>query len=241
MNDIKVNGTQIFMGIEIPVIEGGFGENQKIILAKTVAKIHGVRTNDIQDLILQNIDEFEFGVDILDLCDENFKTLKPILKKININIIDSNRQRHCFLLSSSGYLKYYNLIRNKNEYIFNIIMNEYFEINSDDKYIHFVQNKEIRFRNQLSIILNKFKIRYQFQYPVFQYRIDIYLPDFNIAIEYDENAHKHYTYEAQELREMNIKNEIGCKFIRVTDEYSIDEAVSIILSELFEIKKELIA
>lgn len=241
MNDIKVNGTQIFMGIEIPVIEGGFGENQKIILAKTVAKIHGVRTNDIQDLILQNIDEFEFGVDILDLCDENFKTLKPILKKININIIDSNRQRHCFLLSSSGYLKYYNLIRNKNEYIFNIIMNEYFEINSDDKYIYFVQNKEIRFRNQLSIILNKFKIRYQFQYPVFQYRIDIYLPDFNIAIEYDENAHKHYTYEAQELREMNIKNEIGCKFIRVTDEYSIDEAVSIILSELFEIKKELIA
>ena len=81
----------------------------------------------------------------------------------------------------------------------------------------------------------------QFQYSVFQYRIDIYLPDFNIAIEYDENAHKHYTYETQELREMNIKNEIGCKFIRVTDEYSIDEAVSIILSELFEIKKELIA
>ena len=34
-----------------------------------------------------------------------------------------------------------NLIRNKNEYIFNIIMNEYFEINSDDEYIHFSNSK----------------------------------------------------------------------------------------------------
>ena len=99
MNDIKVNGTQIFMGIEIPVIEGGFGENQKIILAKTVAKIHGVRTNDIQDLILQNIDEFEFGVDILDLCDENFKT-----DAVGLGFITSNRQKHCYILSEQGYM-----------------------------------------------------------------------------------------------------------------------------------------
>lgn len=240
MNDeIIFNGMKNIMGINIPVIK--IEDNKKVILSNYIAAIHGIRMNDVQDLILQNYDEFELGIDFIDLCDDNFKSLNPILKKFNINIINSNRQKHCFLLSSSGYLKYYNLIRNKNEYIFNIIMNEYFEINSDDEYIHFVQNKEIRFRNQLSTILNKFKIRYQFQYSVFQYRIDIYLPDFNIAIEYDENAHKHYTYETQELREMNIKNEIGCKFIRVTDEYSIDEAVSIILSELFEIKKELIA
>ena len=238
-NEIIFNGMKNIMGINIPVIK--IEDNKKVILSNNIAEIHGIRMNDVQNLIIQNYDEFEIGIDFIDLCDDDFKSLKPILKKFNINIVSSNRQKHCFLLSSSGYLKYYNLIRNKNEYIFNIIMNEYFEINSDDEYIHFVQNKEIRFRNQLSTILNKFKIRYQFQYPVFQYRIDMYLPDFNIAIEYDENAHKHYTYEAQELREMNIKNEIGCKFVRVTDEYSIDEAVSIILSELFEIKKELIA
>ena len=37
MNDIKVNGTQIFMGIEIPVIEGGFGENCRVVSAKTIS------------------------------------------------------------------------------------------------------------------------------------------------------------------------------------------------------------
>lgn len=85
-NDLKVIGTQKFMGIDIPVIEGGFGENQKVMLAKTIAEIHGVRMNDIQDLIQQNIDEFEFGIDLLDLCDKNFKT-----DAIGLGFITSNR------------------------------------------------------------------------------------------------------------------------------------------------------
>jgi hypothetical protein len=28
-NEIKINGTQKFMGMDIPVVEGGFGEDQK--------------------------------------------------------------------------------------------------------------------------------------------------------------------------------------------------------------------
>ena len=98
-NELRVNGTQSFMGIDIPVVEGGFGENQKVILAKTVAEIHGVRMNDIQDLIKQNIDEFEFGVDLLDLCDENFKT-----DAVGLGFITSNRQKNCYLLSEQGYM-----------------------------------------------------------------------------------------------------------------------------------------
>lgn len=122
MNDIKVNGTQIFMGIEIPVIEGGFGENQKIILAKTVAKIHGVRTNDIQDLIFQNIDEFEFGVDILDLCDENFKT-----DAVGLGFITSNRQKHCYILSEQGYMLLVGFMKtNKAKEIRKNLRREYF-------------------------------------------------------------------------------------------------------------------
>lgn len=98
-NEIIIKGTQDFIGINIPIIEGGFGENCKVILAKTIADIHGVRLNDIQDLINQNIDEFEFGVDILDLCDENFKT-----DAVGLGFITSNRQKHCYLLSEQGYM-----------------------------------------------------------------------------------------------------------------------------------------
>lgn len=67
MNELQVKGTQSFMGKEIPVVEGGFGKGQKVILAKTIAEIHGMRIGKINELINTNIDEFEFGVDILDL------------------------------------------------------------------------------------------------------------------------------------------------------------------------------
>lgn len=66
-NELKINGNQKFMGINIPIIEGGFGENQKVILAKTIAEIHNQPLKKINQLINDNIDEFEFGVDILDL------------------------------------------------------------------------------------------------------------------------------------------------------------------------------
>ena len=50
------------------------------------------------------------------------------------------------------------------------------------------------------------------------YRIDLYLPEINVAIEYDEERHKYYGSEAQELRQELIEKELGCKFIRVGDD-----------------------
>ena len=32
-NELKLNGTQKFMGIDIPVVEGGFGENCRVVTA----------------------------------------------------------------------------------------------------------------------------------------------------------------------------------------------------------------
>ena len=61
MNELKNNGTQIFMGIEIPIIEGGFGENQKVILAKTISQIHGQPLKKINQLINENIDELLYS------------------------------------------------------------------------------------------------------------------------------------------------------------------------------------
>ena len=64
---IVIKGTQEFLGKELPIIEGGFGEGQKVILAKTIAEIHEVELKRINELIGNNIDEFEIGVDLLDL------------------------------------------------------------------------------------------------------------------------------------------------------------------------------
>ena len=71
MNELMVSGKQEFMGVEIPVVYGGFGEGQKVILAREVAKIHEVQLKDVNRIINNNKDEFEEGIDILDLKNIN--------------------------------------------------------------------------------------------------------------------------------------------------------------------------
>ena len=109
MNELTVKGTQKFMGKEIPVIEGGFGEGQKVVLAKTIAEIHGVELKEINKLINNNIDEFEFDIDILDLSLEviNNQSVKDLLLSAgytNRGITATlNQEGKFYLLSEQGY------------------------------------------------------------------------------------------------------------------------------------------
>lgn len=101
-NELKINGAQKFMGIDIPIIEGGFGKNQKVILAKTIAEIHNTKVKEINKLINNNIDEFEFGVDILDLKTGDFK--EPVLKNNIMTKAEFGNSNNVYLLSEQGYM-----------------------------------------------------------------------------------------------------------------------------------------
>lgn len=101
-NEIIVKGTQNFMGIEVPVIEGGFGENCKVILAKTVAEIHEMKVKEINKLINNNIDEFEIGVDILDLKTGDYK--EPVLDTGILSKAEYGNSNNIYLLSEQGYM-----------------------------------------------------------------------------------------------------------------------------------------
>ena len=97
----------------------------------------------------------------------------------------------------------------------------------------FVDRKEIEFINQLEEALEPFNIKGERQYPVLNYRIDYYIPELNIAIEYDENDHKNYSYESHEGRQLKIEQTLGCRFIRVSDSktntYNIGYVIKMIL------------
>lgn len=100
MKELMVRGKQEFMGIEIPVVEGGFGEGQRVILAKNIAEIHNMELKHVNELINNNIGEFEVGIDILDLKGtENFKV---VTTDLGINV--SNRTKNFYLLSEQGYM-----------------------------------------------------------------------------------------------------------------------------------------
>lgn len=82
------------------------------------------------------------------------------------------------------------------------------------------KRKEVSFIEQLEEFLSEYNIKGIKQYPILNYRIDYYIPELKLAIEYDENNHNSYSYEAQEGRQKQIEKELGCKFVRLSDNCS---------------------
>lgn len=75
---------------------------------------------------------------------------------------------------------------------------------------------ELSFKETLEEVLRAMEIDAEFQKPMFggEYRIDFYIPQYNLAVEYDEEHHK-WQKEEDITREEKIKAELNCRFIRL--------------------------
>ena len=107
--EIEITGVQEFLGKEIPVIEGGFGEGEKVVLAKTIAEIHEVDLKRINELINENIDEFEEYIDILDLKN-SVDTTDPLLE-LGFTKQSIANSKNIYILSEQGYFTLVSLMR----------------------------------------------------------------------------------------------------------------------------------
>jgi very-short-patch-repair endonuclease len=91
---------------------------------------------------------------------------------------------------------------------------------------------ELRTRKELLFEINLIEIlsgitRVIPQYKVLNYRIDFYLPELNIAIEYDEKHHNSKK-KSDKDRQFEIQSVLKCDFIRVS-EYSEEKAINELL------------
>lgn len=93
--------------------------------------------------------------------------------------------------------------------------------------------KEIEFIDQLEETLKPFNLIGIRQYKINSYKIDYYIPSLNLAIEYDENDHRGYSYEAHEGRQKEIEDILNCRFIRVTDDNTNNFNIGLVLKEMF--------
>lgn len=127
LNELIVKGTQKFLGKEIPVIEGGFGEGKKVILAKTVAEIHGIKVKEINKLINNNIKEFKFGIDILDLKTGSYE--EPVLQNGLFTKAQWGNSKNIYILSEQGYFALVQLMKTeKAKEIRKQLRREYFKM-----------------------------------------------------------------------------------------------------------------
>lgn len=92
-----------------------------------------------------------------------------------------------------------------------------------------IERKEIKFLDKLQEALKPFDLEGIKQYKILNYRIDFYIPKLNIAIEYDENEHKDYSYKQQQGRQKEIKDSLGCDFIRINDKQSDEYNIGLVL------------
>lgn len=146
MNELTVNGKQNFMGKEIPVVLGGFGEGKKCICDKTIAEIHNQPVPEIRRRINDNISRFRENVDFIDL--------KVIVQNDNNNVMGEShdnflsdlgytqmqisKAEHIYLLSERGYAKLIKIMDTDLAWeIHDRLIDEYFAmreiVNSDEQ------------------------------------------------------------------------------------------------------------
>ena len=151
MNDLQIiiEGTSKIHDIDIPNIYGGFGPKQKSILAKDLASLHQVETKYINKLINNNIKNFEFGIEIMDLKTGSSKELVLSLGFTNAQY---GNAKNIYLLSERGYLK---LIKYMTTPLAEEIYNEML-----DDYFYYREKEEITFEAEaLDRIKNGFNYK----------------------------------------------------------------------------------
>lgn len=152
MNILTVKGTQNFMGKEIPVVAGGFGENAKCVSDKTVAEIHKMEVWNVRARITDNIKRFKDGIDYIDMKQRLYQTKTfeterayeastlELLQSLGYAKQSIAQAEHIYLLSERGYAKLIKIMDTDLAWeIHDKLMDEYFQMKEEKKFINSVR------------------------------------------------------------------------------------------------------
>lgn len=90
---------------------------------------------------------------------------------------------------------------------------------------------EYKYLNEIKDFLDIMDISYIEQYPVDNFRIDLYIPKYNLAIEIDEEEHK-YKKDYDLKRQSYIENLIHCTFIRINEGETCGSVIAKIIRKM---------
>lgn len=177
MNNLSIKGKQRFMNLEIPVIEGGFGEGKKCMIDKTISEIHNQPNFKIRERIKNNIKRFKENID--------YVNIKRILETDTLTELGYSKQSitqadSIYLLSERGYSKLIKIMDTDLAWeIHDKIMDEYF--NMREQFIDSYMIKDSIERAKRWIEEEKerqlLKEKVQFQQPKVEYHDKVLNPD----------------------------------------------------------------
>lgn len=133
MDNLILSGKQDFMGKEIPVVVGGFGEDKKCICDKTIAEIHSMENRHVRERITQNIKRFKENIDFIDLKQRVGETgTLEFLQDLGYAKQSITQAEHIYLLSERGYSKLIKIMDTDLAWeIHDNIMDEYFQMREE--------------------------------------------------------------------------------------------------------------
>lgn len=133
MNKLTVTGKQNFMGIEIPVVAGGFSKDKRCMSDKTIAEIHGGKAIHVRENINSNRIRFRTGVDIVDLKDIGTAD-NNLFYELGYTKMEIAKADHIYVLSERGYAKLIKIMDSDLAWkIHDKLIDEYFELREEKK------------------------------------------------------------------------------------------------------------
>ena len=143
-NVLMIKGKTKVCGVDIPNIYGGFSDNQKVMLAKTVAIIHDKQLKHVNELINKNLNNgyFKFGIDYIDL--KKSVGSNDSLLELGFNKQSIANSKNIYLLSQQGYTTLLKLLDSElamKQY--KIVVRDYFKLKGSQESIIYLTQKEL--------------------------------------------------------------------------------------------------
>lgn len=105
----------------------------------------------------------------------------------------------------------------------------------ENKFIYNVRSARYEYKliNEITDALEQLHIKYIKQYKILMYRVDLYLPDYNLVVEFDELEHK-FKRQQDYARQNKIENNIHCSFLRIHEDDTLGRAVGLVLKSIVD-------
>ena len=212
----------------------------ELVLANNEIRIKSVELIDI----INQFRELEEGRSKLlhkDLMKKIRKELEIVQNQQNFNkstyINKQNKIQPCYLINKNGIKHLIDTTKSSDRMP---LQKVYEKLGGNHSEIICVDRFETTFFNKLYDVLKPLDIVILTQKKVLEYRLDGYIPKFNIAIEYDESQHFIEPQKSQDIiRQKEIEKALKCNFVRCdyrnTDAYNI----GLVLNEIIN-RKEVI-